>query len=299
MKSVKMIGVAMLVFMVCTAKASDPISLEKALKQKLVKFSAAGKGQVSGLNESSHYGKCMEVTLQNLTKRQFTITLENGRLLVPDDGGIQNMLITKKSSFIMQPFATAKKIVYAMCSESHDGSPGKGTKFSTTKMADSNLVQLAVFIDRNNFQDGDGQSAVWCVANKNSARSISCKDPVRTKLLQNFVAKLPGIPKNEAAVQSVSSRSQTNQTHKATFHFDFSLGYRTQVSLFLYDVNGNLVKAIIDNQWLNKGVYSKDYDISTTEAIDGTYTIQLIFDGQQIFKRPVVLGASAHETQEN
>jgi hypothetical protein len=298
MKSVKIAGVLLLVLMVCTLRASIPLALEKAIKQKQVKFSAVGKGQVAGLNQSAHYGKCVEVCLQNLTNKPLTVTLESGLMMIPDDPGVQNMLVTQKSVFALAPNASQKKTVYAMCSEHSDVSPRRGTLFGKLFISDSNLIKMAWFIARHQFQDEDGQSAVWCVAAKNHPSTINCRDCVRTKLLRNFISKLPGIPNAAHAEQTGNSTTRTVDTHKTVFHFGFTLDYRRQVSLILYDAGGNIVSKLIDNRWLDKGSYNSNYNITTETALNGRYFVQLVMDGRELFQRELLMGQAVHSTQE-
>jgi len=298
MKSVKITGAVLLVLMVGTLKASNPVAIEKAIKQKQVKFSAVGKGQVAGLNQSAHYGKCVEVCLQNLTNKPLTVTLASGLMMIPDDPGVQNMLVTQKCVFVLAPNASQKKAVYAMCSEHSDASPRKGTLFGKLFISDSNLIKMAGFIARQQFQDEDGQSAVWCVAAKNHPSTINCRDSARTKLLRNFISKLPGIPKTVQHAPVQRSNSRTVETHKTVFHFGFTLDYRRQVSLILYDARGNVVSKLIDNQWLDKGSYNSNYDITTETALNGRYFVQLIMDGRELFKRELIMGQAVHSTQE-
>ena len=57
---------------------------------------------------------------------------------------------------------------------------------------------------------------------------------------------------------------------------EFNLPEKSKVLLFLSDSDGNNIFTLINNEYLNKGLYSKDIDFSNLP--DGNYCFNLITD---------------------
>lgn len=52
---------------------------------------------------------------------------------------------------------------------------------------------------------------------------------------------------------------------------EFNLPYNGRVNLVLSEKNGRMIYTLIDNEFLKKGVYSKEFDISNIPRGDYTY----------------------------
>ena len=116
--------------------------------------------------EGVHYGKCMAIVLRSKIDSFVLLKLDCGTMLTPTDSSVQEMLVTHNAVFPLYPGQTYSTRFYAMCAQLHNKAPSIETTFRIGEMADSNLLNLANYLNDNYIQNMLGQHAVWAVTDQ-------------------------------------------------------------------------------------------------------------------------------------
>jgi len=142
--------------------ANKCVSVEEAARKGLVKLSIKSRGGFTG--------EVIEMNIQNNTNQKLDLNVEAGRRLDSKNNTEQDILVTRSQEFFVNGKQSKTLKVYGMCCQAHNSSPKVNSIYNVGKLADSNLVKLANFIDKNKYyKDGAAQDAVWSISNKNSS----------------------------------------------------------------------------------------------------------------------------------
>jgi hypothetical protein len=257
------------------AHADNLTSIEDAVRKNLVAATISGKG--------GHTGEVIRIRLKNNKSHAVSYSMEAGRRLDSENNSQQDILVTKPVTLALLPNETKTFNLYGMCCQAHSSSPDSGSVFKVGKMADTNLVLLAKFIDQNKwYKNSTAQSAVWVISDNNPMEDIGGDDPV-SKKLQQFVSKLTGkqVPKYKveytlhdggAVYSGVPARI------KGTFEYEI---YTNGLVTFgIYDAQGHVVEMFFTDVPRDKGYYVFNYDFKTSDLPKGEYFARLRFEGQ-------------------
>lgn len=284
----------------CVAMAVEvqEMKLEQALRQKLVVFQASGQPT----NGHSHYGTCLRVSLKNLTSQSIRITLENGRLLVPSDSQVQNMLITQNTRFELAPYATVSHAVQAMCAQRFDASPTNQTSFYQGYMAGEKLRSIAAFIEQHKLYNSAGQAAVWCVSDRKPVWEINLPDTHMQHLVRSFVASLTGLPVQRppsiSQLHGVYPEASTDASvYKTTCTFEYTLHRAMPVTIHVYNQYHQVVKTLREENPKSPGKASTRIQLTTRELPAGKYRVVLSIGNEQTITQHVLLGRALLEAQ--
>ena len=256
--------------------AGKNMSVEEAIRKKMISVTVKGKG--------GYTGEVIVLKLKNLLNKVVSIDVEAGRRLDSQDQGEQDILVNKAVTLALLPNQSKTIALSGMCCQAHNGSPGSDSEFSIGKMADSNLVKLAQFIDQNKWHDNHiAQNAVWVVSDHNRMEDIGGEDPV-SKKLQTFVSKLTGreIPKYKIDYENNSGSGAVYSGVPANINgtFDFELISNGLITFGIYDSQGHVVEMFFTDKLSNKGHYGFKYSFKTSDLPKGDYYARLRFDGQ-------------------
>ncbi len=257
------------------AFSAKNMSVEEAIKKKLITAVIKGKG--------GHTGDVIRFKLKNLLNHAVSIDVEAGRRLDSQNQGLQDILVNKAVTLALLPNQTKTFVISGMCCQAHNAGPDSSAVFSVGKMADSNLVKIARFIDQNKWHcDHIAQSAVWVVSDNNPMEDIGGEDPV-SKKLQQFVSKLTGkaIPKYKIDYGANNGGAvYTGVPAKISGTFDYELFSNGLVTFGIYDSQGHAVEMFITDRPSNKGNYGLKYEFKTSDLPKGDYYARLRLDGQ-------------------
>lgn len=171
----------------------EGLTLSDAIKKGLVKAVITGNSHDSIKNySSSYYGPCLLLNLQSSAKTTLNLRIESGRFLETADTSEQRMMITRDELIALQPFKKKSMSLYVMCTQMHDQSPGNESVLTLGKMAEGNLLTMAQFIGKNNFQSQAAQQAIWVITDNNDPGSIFSDNTNEMNQLQQLVCTLTG-----------------------------------------------------------------------------------------------------------
>jgi hypothetical protein len=245
--------------------ATDPVSLKDACENKLIKVDIHGTAFDLGTPASKHYyGECISIRVENLTSNILNLKLENGRKLISDYDSIQNMVVTHQLVFTLNGKETATYKVYGMCIEKKDYAPDGKSSFKFGDIADGYLLQLSQLLEKNNYQDHAGQSAIWAITDHIDTTAIYSSDNLEKNVLRKFIgtyqkatAEKKIIPVYDPEKTTYIERKEYNISGK----LDWTMSSNTYASLLVYDEQGNLVSTIFEKRKFDEGDQSYDFKV--------------------------------------
>ncbi|HEY0031297.1 MAG TPA: hypothetical protein VGC65_11100 [Bacteroidia bacterium] len=254
--------------------ASTILSLEDAAKRGLVKLSIKSKG--------GYTGDVIEMKIQNLTNQKLDLRLEAGRRLDSKKQDEQDILVTQAQEFFVNANQPKTLNVFGMCCQAHKSAPQQKSDYTVGKLADSNLIKLALFIDKNKYYTNySAQQSVWVVSDDNSIGSIDDDDKDVKKLLREYVAKLTGktIPAYDILYQSGNDGTAMGRATRIEGVFDYRLPQNCHATMFICNERGETVQVIFENIATERGEYKLYFTFRTKDLPQGTYYARVNADG--------------------
>jgi hypothetical protein len=240
------------------AAASLSISLEEALKKKLVTATILGKG--------CYYGQSVKLKLKNISNQNLSISLEAGRRLNCVYDSVQDMLVTKSEMLALLPSQTKEFTIYAMCCEKSNRTPSETSTYNLGAMANSALMNLAILIEKLNVQDLTGVKAVWVISDGISPDEITGSDETTVKALKEYVMavanKRKPAERDPNIIYDYSYPTLEGEVFTIEGDFDWEMPTPGFVSLYIYDNNGKQVKVVFQDLSATSGLQSYHYKVS-------------------------------------
>lgn len=283
MKSVIFYSISIvLCFLHAEAQSEDStkyVPLENCLQSSSVQFSARSLG--------GHSGFCIEATLKNTGNESLNVMIEPGRRLVADSSMYQDIFIVKKQLLSLLPGEKKKISVYGFCCESSDRGPQKDLKYSVGYMAPPAWVNLAEYIDTNDFPVSAVQSAVWVVSNNHDIAGVDCGDSKKTYALRKTLCDLTGkeMPWATLKYKEDSTVVFTGTVNRIRGDIQYYVRYNTSITIYLTDAYGRIVKTLMDPtiQGIGRQTYYLDLDVSSYPA--GDYEVRVYEDESILLER--------------
>ncbi|MCS6933552.1 MAG: hypothetical protein NZM35_00190 [Chitinophagales bacterium] len=229
---------------------------------------------------SSNYGPCLAMHLSNTSSGRIAINLKHGYVLVPDDTNVQNMMVTKDITFTLEANQYKRFRIFAMCVEASNAAPQEKSLFKLGKRAEGNLLAIAEYINRKNYQNRAAQQAVWCITDSKPLSAISCSDTAVMNDLRRYVASLLKIPVEQA--MNPFSHHSSAQLHFRQVIFTGSIGYSLpspkKVMIALFDEQ-NRMKVVYVNEMQRPGEYTYQYKINSSDLSGKKHYLRAYHDG--------------------
>ncbi len=270
--------------LLATGRAEVSYKLADAIQKKLVNVQFSGaKDDTAHMMASSHYGPCMSMEIVNASADDMTLNLDYGYMLMPDDTGIQAMMVTQTLIVKLQPKAKKNYRLYAMCTEATDGSPSSAESFRMGKRTTGNLLGLAELLNRKKYQSDAAQDAVWCLTNNHDLSSISSSDTTMMYELRRFVAKAKNIPLSKI-YDAAPDYSAPVQTRVITYTYSGSLSYSlintSKIMIALFDEDNHMKRVYVNNETQREGEYTYSYQIGSAEMDNKKHYLRMFRDGK-------------------
>lgn len=257
------------------------MNLQKALDLKLVKAEVKSLG--------GHSGFCINMNLKNLTKDSLVIIVEAGRRLNSVEDKNQDILITQQEIIAMSKAESRSFNVKGYCCQSSHSSPSAGAKYDVNKMADSNLVSVARYLNISKMEPNVEQQAIWAISDNKATANIASQKDTTLLPLKQLVANLKGekLPWYSMITKTVVFASGSMQTYPLYLRgkMSYSNDKEDYVSLYIFNEKG-LPVCEIKSQWLLPCA-NKNYDLNipVMGLAKGKYTIELKTPEKQLAKQ--------------
>lgn len=163
------------------------MKLKDAILKKFVSITGIGKGGASG--------KCLQLELQNISKSELEITVDEAMIFVPSDTNYQNLVAAGGESVKLEPGLSGSMDLEAFCGKSYARCPRRGLSYTFWKQGDTAMINTMKFMKENGFLNNIGQKAVWFFTNNHKLNTVyDHSNPERSKPLITFIAKQKKIP---------------------------------------------------------------------------------------------------------
>jgi hypothetical protein len=255
--------------------ASTAISIEDAAKRGLIKLIIKGKG--------GYTGKVIEFKIKNNTPNNLNLKLEAGRRLDSKDNTQQDILVTQAQEFYVYGNQQKNMSVNGMCCQASNACPKTNSDYLVGKMADSNLVKLASFIDKNKYYENyTAQQAVWCISDNKSIASIYGGEKDIVMGLRKYVSEITGkpIPSYNITYRQEHDSLAIGRPLKIEGIFDYTLQTTGHVTLAIFNSEGEIVQYICKELAHDKGEHKIYYTFKTKDLPEGTYYAKLTNEGR-------------------
>jgi hypothetical protein len=253
--------------------AGDTLTLKEALRKKLISVTIHGvkKNKKSFLSHN-YYGPCLQLEVENLTDSTLNLKLETGTTLNCENESVQNMIVTKELVFSLDGKKSDSFKTYAMCIQEHDDSPDEHSVFHLGELADDKLVKFTKIIEKYNFQDAAGQSAVWVFTDNSDTSSITATNRDETRKLKKFINKLK-YNDSKKIVDPEDFQGEpkivSDKPPTITANMIWEMKKSGRASLKVYDTDGKLIETVFEKQMFGKGECSYYVTLSSDKLEKG------------------------------
>ena len=206
MRSVVLCGLMLAAFSPKISNAEVLMNLNEAFKNRAISIKVVG-----------HEAAYQQANLQIRNTLPFTIAIkvEAGRRFIAYESSTRDVLVTKTEYVRVPPFATVIKDIFSLGCEKFDAKPKANDQFSIGKMADKDLQNLALEIEKNGLWDREGvQEAIYVISDHESIANMGVKDWNRNEQWKEIFTKI-GV--NEASDDTKTIRGLENRKVKPNF----------------------------------------------------------------------------------
>jgi hypothetical protein len=260
------------------------ISIAEAIKNKLITVKVKSN---SGIGDA-----CLNLKITNLKNRKLNIDLEAGRMFIPSDSNVQNLILVKHEIYELKPNQTLSKNLNALCAQKHDNCPSKDLVFKLGNFAVGQPKQFAVWVnEKEYFKNDNVQNAMW-VFTDNTEPSFNIYNEKDREMLA-FVAKAKNWNYEKLLAKFTGTESRKPEVFvrqkifSSTLTFDISEP-RT-LRIVLCDKNNNVVQECLKNEVLPIGTNVKHIDITNDNFEPGKYYLKVYIDNRMIRRREILI----------
>jgi len=261
--------------------AATRFTLDEALRKGIVNANIRGV-KTDSVTESSHYGACIKMELNNLTNIAYELSLDFGFQLAPNDEKVQTMMVTKTMVVMLEPHKKKSCKVYAMCTEAHDAGPTEKITFTLGKRASGYLLSAAEFMHRKNYQSSAAQNAIWCITDNYDLFSVFSTDTAMMYNLRRLVANVKGIPLHKVYDDSRTTEP-TPVAPRITVSYEgtlrYSLSRSSKVMVALFDEDNHMQTVYVNNEQQREGSYTYRYRVTGEESRNKKLYLRMFRDG--------------------
>lgn len=251
------------------------ISLNEAIKTKMVKFSAAN-------TTGAYQGKTTTVVLVNNSRDILKVKIDVGTVLTPDSSAYQPMILAGEELMVIQPSGTANLIVQTFCGNSPKSCPSIGHGFKYSGIGSDTLVTIMKFVKANNLFDDLGQYAVWAVTNNASLSNIyDNQRPQLANQLMDIICKATGRKKpdyytiNAPALQVPDMPAYVPKPLKIIANFRIITKETKRLTLGVYNDAGNTVQSVFEDREFPATGHEFGVEFEAADVPAGFYYIRL------------------------
>lgn len=260
---------------------TDELTLTEALDQGLVSVTFTAKG--------GHEGKCLQMDLQSLHKRDIQLSIPAGTHLASDDTSSQDLMLVKSEETLLAKAGKKRLYIYAVCSQRENAAPGEGDLYAFNGTADGDLLKLADYISTKRYYDkGGAQLAVWILTDGGGLEDLYDDEPKVQKDLQQFMADLTGMPvpwytKQLTNYEPGPERLTTPAIIRAEYEYKFK--ELVTIDLAVFNEAGDTIKVIKEGYQIPALHYGLRFTLTVQGLPKGKYYVRLHADGELLDER--------------
>lgn len=264
--------VFILCFFGCAAslRAVENMSLQQAVDRRLVKVVVKSLG--------GYQGWCISMELKNLGGKPINVLVEAGRRLNSLDDPLQDILVTREQLIALREYEHRSFSVKGYCCQASGRSPSAGAVYSVNKLADSNLVKLARYLNAHEAAPAAEQFAVWAISDGMPSANIASEQDSSLLELKRLVCDLKGevMPWYSIFAKTMVFSSGAMQVYPVSLHgqLEFSNDAYSYTTLHVLNEAGVEVSYILQ-QWTAPGAQKYALNFPVKGLAKGKYRIEL------------------------
>ncbi len=252
----------------------------------------AGDVVLTGVATGGHSGRVLVVEASNRRARPITVRIPAGWRFEPEDSTQQHLLLAEEQLMALAPGSSRRVRCRVFCCRASLKSPGTGSRYRRSGLAEERLVRVAEGLARDSFPDGAAQEAVWAVSDGRSLSAIDAKNAHRTDVLRRMVAGITGetIPwyttRYDAPEEGVAMSTRAVEVFGAV---EFQQRHAGLLSIVVKDVSGRTIHVIDDGRDLRQGRYTIAVSVAVKAWPPGRYALLFASDGVLLKRQEFVL----------
>ena len=255
------------------------ISISEAIKNKMIAIKVK--------STSGHTGECLSIRMVNLKNTKLNITIEAGRMFIPADSNVQNLIVVKRENIELAPNQIKSNKITAVCAQKEDAGPRQDLVFTTGNFGNNEAKKFAEWLDtKAYYNNSNTQNAMWTFTD-NIAPEFSIYSEHDKEMLA-YVAAAKNLNYEKLLKKFTSTY---NPPAKTRFTFTSTLNFTVStpqvLKVVLCDKNNAVVKQCIAGDTLALGPNSKRVVITNDDLENGKYYLKVYIDGKMITRREI------------
>jgi hypothetical protein len=260
------------------------ISISEALKNKMIAIKVK--------STSGHTGECLSVRMVNLKNSKLNIIIEAGRMFIPADSNVQNLIVVKRENIELAPNQVKTNKITAVCAQKDDASPRQDLTFTTGNFGNNEAKKFAEWLDtKAYYNNSNTQNAMWTFTDNISPQFSIYSEHDKEMLAYVATVKNLNYEKLLKKFTSVNSSNSYTPPAKSKFTFTSTLNFTVStpqvLKVELCDKNNAVVKQCIAGDTLALGSNSKRVVITNDDLENGKYYLKVYIDGKMITRREI------------
>jgi len=191
--------------------------------------------------------------------------------------------VTHQETLVLAPKQTKQFDIKGYCCEATKSGPLKGIPYTIGKMADSNLVQLARYLNEHKVDANTEQYSVWAISDGKETANITSSNDSIASLLRSFVAGVKGEPLPWYTLLKRARISNSGDVQDHPIQLKAAINYAVNETCYSYcyiiDDSGNKVSEIF-GKWLlpQNAIYNVSFNVAALKK--GVY--KLVLEGKNV-----------------
>ncbi len=237
---------------------------------------------IKGNPQGTHYIRPLVISVNNPQDYRVDLKIENGLMIYPDDENYQPIVVTREEMLTILPGQTIDKEIHGMCTNSRLRAPKQFLTYSPKAVADSNLLYLTRWIEKDSLHTPEAQYSVWALTSERKLAEIVGFD---TTAIRNLVHYLADVTDQELPPEPDENDYLRN--YYTTTHFKRTMGgeftgqyYETRsISIAMFDKDDIVVRELYANPELPPGKHKLSFEFDATVYDDDFYFVRVIDNG--------------------
>ncbi len=260
------------------------ISISEAIKNKMIAIKVK--------STSGHTGECLSIRMVNLKNSKLNVIIEAGRMFIPADSNIQNLIVVKRENIELAPNQIKTNKITAVCAQKNDAGPRQDLVFTTGNFGNNEAKKFAEWLDtKAYYNNSNTQNAMWTFTDNIAPEFSIYSEHDKEMLAYVAAAKNLNYEKLLKKFTSFNSSNSYAPPAKAKFTFTSTLNFTVStpqvLKVVLCDKNNAVVKQCIAGDTLAVGPNSKRVEITNSDLENGKYYLKVYIDGKMITRREI------------
>ncbi len=232
---------------------------------------------------SVHYLEPIVLQLENISNQAIVVDIPVGMLFLPEDSSYQTIITTAPLAMAVPPKSSKSISLKGMCIERNNAAGNSGLMYQAAVSSDESLLRLCTFIAKQQFQNAEGQQALWTLIADESLDNVWGADTLSSAALVKELAEITGKPIPQPN-KSYTHNYYYQEPLKVEIEgmYEWELSQSRSIIIGMFAPNGTLVREIYKNSNEAKGKKKIHFHFDPTVYDEPYYDFKLIFDNRTI-----------------